>query len=124
MGPSLQGPILSFKVPFFKIDLPYLKNSKAGNSFWPLSTFPLYMLSFYMQHEGRGKAAEVDENVAKWTKICRSTVSFGITFGSLYVCQVWVGRIVEIWYFLKVLQKFILPSIHTQPCLKTVSKMI
>ena len=27
-----------------------------------------------MQYEGRGKAAKVDENVAKWTKICRSTV--------------------------------------------------
>ena len=29
-----------------------------------------------MQYEGRGKAAKVDENVAKWTKICRSTVLF------------------------------------------------
>ena len=29
-----------------------------------------------MQHEGRGKAAKVDENVSQWTKICRSTVSF------------------------------------------------
>ena len=28
-----------------------------------------------MQHEGRGKAAKVDENVSQWTKICRSTVS-------------------------------------------------
>ena len=27
-----------------------------------------------MQHEGRGKATKVDKNVAKWTKICRSTV--------------------------------------------------
>ena len=28
-----------------------------------------------MQHEGRGKAAKVDENVSQWTKICRSTVA-------------------------------------------------
>ena len=27
-----------------------------------------------MHHEGRGKAAKVDENVSQWTKICRSTV--------------------------------------------------
>ena len=27
-----------------------------------------------MYHEGCGKATKVDENVAKWTKICRSTV--------------------------------------------------
>ena len=42
-----------------------------------------------MQHEGRDKAAKVDENVAKWTKICRSMVmivdiaifSFFVGFG-------------------------------------------
>ena len=45
-----------------------------SNSIWPLSTFAFYMSRFYMQHEGRGKAAKVDENVANWTKICRSTV--------------------------------------------------
>ena len=55
--------------------LRYLKNSNAGNSFWPLSTFPFYLLRLYMQPEGRGKATKVDKNVAKWTKICRSTVS-------------------------------------------------
>ena len=32
-----------------------------------------------MQHEGRGKAAKVDENASQWTKICRSTVYLDLT---------------------------------------------
>ena len=51
-----------------------MRISKAGISFWPLSTFPIYLVMLSMQHESRGKAAKVDENVAQWTKICRSTV--------------------------------------------------
>ena len=34
-------------------------------------------LRFSLQHEGHKKAAKVDENVGKWTKICRSTVMVG-----------------------------------------------
>ena len=52
----------------------YLRNSKAGILFWPLSTFAFYLTMLSMQHEGRGKAAKVDENLAKWAKIWRSTV--------------------------------------------------
>ena len=36
--------------------------------------FLLVKVVSYMQRVGRGKATKVDENVAKWTKICRSTV--------------------------------------------------
>ena len=54
----------------------YLKNSTVGHSFLPVSTFPFYLLRLYLQHEGRGKATKVDENVTKWTDICRSTVNF------------------------------------------------
>ena len=39
-----------------------------------LQSFPFFMLWLYMQHEGRRKAAKLDENVAKWRKICRCTV--------------------------------------------------
>ena len=40
-----------------------------------ISFLHVKVLQIYMQHEGCGKAAKVDENVAKWTKICRSTVN-------------------------------------------------
>ena len=59
---------LSFKASRNLNHLRYLKNSKAGNSFWPLSTFPSCLLRLYMQPDGRGKATKVDKNVAKWTK--------------------------------------------------------
>ena len=36
--------------------------------------FLLVKVVSYMQHVGRGMATKVDENVAKWRKICRNTV--------------------------------------------------
>ena len=38
------------------------------------SNISFYLLRLNMQHKGHGKATKVDENVAKWTKICLSTV--------------------------------------------------
>ena len=52
------------------------ENILSRNLIWPLSTFPFYLAMLSIYHEGHGKAAKVDENVAKWTKICLSTVIF------------------------------------------------
>ena len=52
-----------------------------------------------MQHEGCEKAAKVDENVAKWTKICRSTVNHDVSWkvweNCLYGTILWQDLITD-----------------------------
>ena len=52
-----------------------MKKFKAGKSISPWSKFLFYMAMFYMQCKGREKAAKVVEFVAKWLKLCLSTVA-------------------------------------------------